>query len=184
NCRLPGESVADDELTLSTTDRDHRVDGLDPCLDGAVHALAGDDARGDLLDGQRLGGLQLTLAVDRYAQRVDNATDELLAHRHLQQMPGGAYLVALVQVAVVAEDDRADLVLLEVQGKAEGVVRKLEQLTGHRVLEAVNLGDAVAGGHDPPDIGGYKARVEVLEALLDDLRDFLRADTQFAFSYL
>src|SRR4029079_15544131 len=123
-----------------------RVDGLDARLHRAVDALSGDDARRDALDGQGLAGLDRALAVDRDAQRVDDATDQLFADRHLEQAAGGAYLVALVQVAVLAEDDGAHLVLLEVERQAVRVVRKLERLARHRVLQSVDLRDAVAGG--------------------------------------
>ena len=74
-----------------------------------------------------------------------------------------------MQVAELAEDDGADLVLLEVQRQAIGVARELEQLAGHRVLEAVDLRDAVAGGDDAANVSGNQARVEILEPFLDDL---------------
>jgi len=83
-----------------------------------------------------------------------------------------------VEVAVVAKDDGADLVLLQVQRQAVGLVRKLKQLAGHRVLQAVDLRDAVARRHDPPDIGRDEAGIEILQAFLDDLGDLFRADTQ------
>ncbi len=37
--RLPGLAVADDQLPLATTDRDHRVNGLDPGLQWLIDAL-------------------------------------------------------------------------------------------------------------------------------------------------
>jgi hypothetical protein len=137
-------------------------------LHGAVHSLPRDNARGDLLHRQRLGGLERAFSVDRNPQRIDHATDELLADRHLQQPARRAHLVALVEVAVVAQDDGADLVLLEVQRKAVSLVRKFEQLAGHRVLKAVDLRDAVTGGDDTPDVRRDKARVEILQPLPDD----------------
>src|ERR1700676_2749327 len=80
-------------------------------------------------------------------------------------------------MAVVAQDDGAHLILFEIQRKAVGVVRKFEELTSHRVLEAVDLCDAVARGNDPPHVGRDEAGVEILEPLPDDLRDLFRADT-------
>ncbi len=81
-----------------------------------------------------------------------------------------------MQVAEVAEDDGSDLVLLEVEREAIGVARELEQLAGHRVLQAVDLRDAVAGGDDAADVGRNQARVEILEPFLDDLCDLFGAD--------
>src|SRR5216684_2532231 len=80
---------------------------------------------------------------------------------------------------VVAEDDGAHLVLLEVQRKAVRLARKLEQLAGHRVLQAVDLRDSVAGRDDPSHVRRHKAGVEVLEPFLDDFRDLFGADSHF-----
>ena len=82
-----------------------------------------------------------------------------------------------MQVPVLAEDHGAHLVLFEVEGQAVRIVRKLEQLSGHGILQAINLGDAVAGGHDPPHVRRHEAGVEILETFLDYLRDLFGADT-------
>ena len=83
-----------------------------------------------------------------------------------------------MEVPELAENDRADLVLLEVQREPESVVREFEKLASHRVLEAIDLGDAVADCDDAADIGGDETGVEVLQAFLDDLGDLFRADAQ------
>src|ERR1700682_5583858 len=79
-------------------------------------------------------------------------------------------------MTVVAEDDGADLVLFEVQREAVSLMRKLEQLAGHRVLQTVNLRDAVTGRDDAPDIRRNQARVEILEPLLDYIRNLFGID--------
>ena len=60
----------------------------------------------------------------------------------------------------------AHLVFFEVQGQPVGVVGKLEQLAGHRVLQAVDLGDAVTDGDDAAHVGRDQARVEILQSAL------------------
>ena len=57
-------------------------------------------------------------AVDRAAERVDDAADHLRADRHLEHARGAADLVAFLELEVVAEDDGADVVLFEVQREA------------------------------------------------------------------
>ena len=68
--------------------------------------------------GRECVGDDRALAVERIAQRIDDAADHRLADRHLQQLAGGADLVALGDLEVVAEDDDADGVLFEVEGQA------------------------------------------------------------------
>ena len=180
---LARESVADDQLALAATDRDHGVDRLDAGLHRAVDALARDHARRDLLDRKRLSRLDRSLVVKWDAQRVHDPAEQRFTNRHLEKTSCGSDLVALVEVPEVAQDHRSDLVLLEVQREAIRLVRKLEQLARHRVLQAVDLGDAVADGDDPSDVGRHEAGVEILEPFFDDLGYLFGADAHvLAFS--
>ena len=59
-----------------------------PVCTGWLTGLAPDDARGDPLD--RVGDVarDRALAVERLAERVDDAPEQALADRHLQQLAG------------------------------------------------------------------------------------------------
>ena len=171
--RLAGLAVADDQLALAAADRDQRVHGLDAGLDRRVDTLAGDDARGDALDGAGPGGLDLALAVQRAAQRVHDAAQERLAHRDLDDAARGPDLVALLDGVGVAQDDRADRLLLEVEGHAHHPAGELEQLGRQGGVQAVDLRDAVTDLHDGPDAAGLRAAVEVGDLALDDADDLV-----------
>src|SRR5690606_15289091 len=71
--RLAGLAVADDQLTLSPSDRDHRIDSLQTCLKRFGHRIANDNARGLAFDGMRVFGFDRTTAVVRNSQRVYDA---------------------------------------------------------------------------------------------------------------
>src|SRR5262249_53423507 len=135
---LAGLAVADDDLALAPADRDHRVDRLDPCLEGLLHGLAGDDAGRLDLDASRVLGLERPLAVDRLAERVDDAAEERLADGPLRDAAGASDLVALPDGLLLAQNRRADVVLLEVQHQPVDAVRKLDQLAGGRLVETVD----------------------------------------------
>jgi hypothetical protein len=45
DCRLPGLRVADDQLPLAATERDHRIDGKQTGLERRAHRIAVDDRR-------------------------------------------------------------------------------------------------------------------------------------------
>ena len=67
DCRLTCLTVTDDELTLSTTDRDHRVDGFQTRLERLLHGLAVDHT-GSLTVERHLEGIgqiDVSLTVDR-----------------------------------------------------------------------------------------------------------------------
>ena len=55
DCRLASLTVADDELALTTANRNHRVHGLDASLHWLMHGLTSDDAGRLDLDLAELG---------------------------------------------------------------------------------------------------------------------------------
>ena len=169
-------AVADDELALAAPNGNHRVDGLDAGLDGGIDALAEGDARGDALDRAGLRGADGTLAVDGITEGIDDTADELVAHGHLDDAAGGAHLVAFLDALVVAEDDGADGLFLEVEGEAHGAVGELEQLGVAGVAEPVGAGHAVAGFDDDTDVGRDGRSLELLDLLAEDGCDLFGAN--------
>ena len=144
---LAGLAVADDQLALAAADRHHRVDRLQAGLHRLRHRLALDHAGRDLLDDVAHLRVDRALAVDRLAERVDDAADQLRADRHVEDAARALDGVAFGDVLVGAQDHRADRVALEVQREAERVVRELEHLALHRVGQAVDAADAVGDRH-------------------------------------
>ena len=115
---LAGLAVADDQLALATADRDHGVDRLDAGLEGLLDRLALDDAGGLELERTALGRVDLALAVDRVAERVDDAAEEALADGDVEELAGPLDRVALDDLLPVAEEHGADVVGLEVERQA------------------------------------------------------------------
>ena len=136
-------SVADDQLTLAPADGHQGVDGLDAGLQRHRHRLSGDDAGGRAFHRSGVGSQQCAAAVHRAAQAVYHAADQLLAHRHLHHLPGAAYLGALVQFLIAAQQHGADGVLLNVHHHAPQAAVKLQHLACHHVGQAGNAADAV-----------------------------------------
>ena len=121
--RLAGLAVADDQLALPAADVRHRVDRLDAGEHRLLHGLALDHPRGLELGRPSLRGVDVALAVERAAERVDDAPEQLLAHGHLQQAAGALDLVALLDLVPLAEQHGADVVGLEVEREPGHVVR-------------------------------------------------------------
>ena len=107
-----------------------------------------DDAGGRRLDLAVVLAADRPQAVQRLAERVHHPADQGRAHRHLEYAGGASHLVALPQLEVVTQDDRAEVVFLEIQGEAghrfAGLGgRELQHLARHRGFEAVDTGRAV-----------------------------------------
>ena len=175
--RLAGLAVADDQLALAAADRDHRVDRLQARLHRLLDGLALDDARRLELGGAGGRRVDVALAVERVAERVDDAPQQLLADGDLEQLARPLDGVALDHVHPRAEQHDADVVGLEVQREARHVVRELEHLERLAVLEAVDAGDAVGHREDGADLGQVGLpRVEALDAALEDAGDLVWLD--------
>src|SRR4030095_5091521 len=173
---LAGSTVADDQLALTAPDRNHRVDRREAGLQGLLHRAPIHDARGVSLDRPEFRGRDRPLAVDRKTERVDDAPDPRLAHRNLGDPVGALDRVAFLDRAVLAEQHGADLVLLEVEHHADDIARELQQLAGHRLLEAVHARDAVADLDHAADLLQVDLRLEARELALDDLADLSGLD--------
>ena len=125
--RLAGLAVADDELTLPAADRRHGVDDLDPRLQRLRNRLSRHDARRLDLESAFHGGAERPLPVDRLPERVHDATEQRVAHRHRKDAAGRAHHLSLVEPFHRPEHDGADRLLVEVEGKADGAVLELQQ---------------------------------------------------------
>ncbi len=147
--RLAGRAVANDQLALAAADRDHRVDGHDAGLHGLADGFPLHDAGRDFFHRVLRAGRDRPLAIDRLAERVDDAAEQPLAHGHGQQLAGGPDLLTFLDAGVLAEDDRADLGFFEVQREADDAVAEVEHLVEHRVGQPFDLGHTVADfAHD------------------------------------
>src|SRR6266576_3826810 len=133
--RLAGRAVADDQFPLAAADRDHRINRHDAGLHRLVNRPAAGDARSDLLN--RIGDVALDrpFAIDGLAQHVHDASQQALAHGHLQQLAGGAAFTAFFELGVIPNDDHADIGLFQIQHQAGNAVAEVDHLVQHGIAE-------------------------------------------------
>ena len=141
---------------------------LMPVCSGSLHRLPLGDARGDDFHRPAVVRDDRALAVERIAERIDHAAEQLVADRHAEQLAGAADFVAFGDRQVVAEDDDADRVLFEVERQADRAVGELDHLAGHHARQAVDAGDAVAHFEHAADLADVDLRRVVLDFLLND----------------
>ena len=115
-------------------------------------------------------------AVERLAQRVDDAADDGVAYRDFQQAAGGFDGFAFLDGEVVAEDDGADGIFLEVEHLSHGAVLEFQELAGHGIAQAVDSGDAVADFDDGSDFVDLQSLLEAGDFALEDAGDFRDVD--------
>ena len=181
---LAGLAVADDELALAAADRDQGVDRLEAGRHRLVHGFARNDAGRLDVDAGALGGVDRAFAVDRIAERVDDAAEQLLADGNVDDGAGALDGLAFLDVALGAENDDADVVALEVERHAAHAVLELDHLAGLDVVEAIGAGDAVADREDLADLGHFGFIAEVGDFVLENGGNFSGADVHQPTSFM
>ena len=147
-----------------------------PVCTGCDTDLRADHARRDFLDDVGHLGVDRALAVDRLAERVHHAPDQLGPDRHFENAAGRLDRVAFGDVLVFAQHHRAHRVALEVEREAEGVARKLEHLALHHVGQAVDAADAVGHRDHRALRARFERAAEVLDPALDEFADLGRIE--------
>ena len=160
------------------------VERLDAGLHRLLDRLARDDAGRLHIDARALIGLDRTAAVDRVAQRVDDAAKESLADRHVDDGAGALDDVAFLDVAVITKDDDADVVGLEVQRHPLDTAGKFDHLAGLHLVEAVDASDAVADREYLADLGDLGLGAEAGDLLLNNRGDFRGADIHYPIPFI
>ena len=115
--------------------------------------------------------LDRPLAVERVAERVDDAAEHALADRDAHDLAGAPHRLALLDELPLAEERHADVVLLEVEGDADDAVLELEPLERDAVLEAVDARNAVTDLQHRADLGQVRLDVVLLDPGLEDRGD-------------
>ena len=151
---------------------------LMPVCSGSLHRLALHHGGRLQLEGAAAGGLDLAAAVDRVAQRVDDAAEVAVADGHREHLAGAADLLALLDAGEVTQDDDADLADVEVQRQTADAALELEQLVGHDRGQSLDTGDAVAGLGDGADLLAGDVGAVLGDVVLDGTADLVCGDRQ------
>src|SRR5690606_24392913 len=161
-------AVADDQFALAAADRHHRVDGLEADLYRLINRLTPDNAGRNFFDGVGQLVAERAFAIDRDTERIEYAAFQLGADRHFEDATGAFALLAFGDTEVIAENDGADRVALEVQRHAVAAAVEFDHLTVHDVGEAVDTHDTVRYGNDGALVLGLRRHIELVDALFDD----------------
>ena len=124
-----------------------------PVCSGSLHRLALRRRSGACSSRARRASAAIVAeAVDRVAERVDDAAEEAVADRHREDLAGAADRLALLDAANVAEDDDADLADVEVQREAQRGRPRTRAARWSSPRQALDARDAVAGLRDAADL--------------------------------
>ena len=140
---LTGLSVPDDQLTLTSSDRDHRIDRLDTCLQRCINGFSGDNTGCHTFDLTIAVCLDRAFSVDRLSKGINNTSQHHITDGNLNNTTGRFHGIAFVNVMVLAEQYGTDIVFFQIHDHAVYITRKREKFTLHRILKSVNTSNTI-----------------------------------------
>ena len=171
NRRLSGLAVADDQLSLTASDRDHRVDCLDARLHRLLDRLTLNNARRRTLDRAVFLTCNRACAVNRLTDCVDHTAEQRFADRNRDHAPRALYGLSFLNTDIRAEQHRRDAVFLQILCHTEAAILKFEELTGHAVRKTGNSRNSVADREHRPGFVLNDGILVVFNLASNDLRD-------------
>src|SRR5208337_1507729 len=176
NRRLSCLAVTDDELPLSPTNRDHRINCLYSCLERLPDRLPVNNTRCNDINYSACLGIDRPLAVNRLPDGIYNASDHFLSDWDRHDLSRPFDNVAFLNVGVLAEQDRSNHVFFKVKRHAKDIIGELEKLRRHAVVESVNPGDTIADRNYNTHLADINALLEIGYLLFQILANLIYLD--------
>jgi hypothetical protein len=140
---LTSLTITNDQLTLTTSDRHHGVDGLETGLDGLRDGLTRKNTGGLELGTASLRGLEGTLSIDGVTESIDDTAEQLHADRHVDNLSSTLDGLALLDETVRTEEHNTYLAGFEVHAHALDTGGELDELLGLDVAHSVDTSDTI-----------------------------------------
>jgi hypothetical protein len=139
---FPRLSVTQNQLTLTASDGDKRINDFKAGLQRHTNGRAVHYRRRGTFDGQAPAGMHRPVTIKGPTERVDDASQQAVAHGHIHDPAGAFDFVASVQMPVFAQQHHADLFLVHVERDAKHIAWKFHQLINTHARQAGDPGDA------------------------------------------
>ena len=135
-------AVAENQLALAAPNGNERIDDFDAGLERHRDGRAVHDGRGGAFDGQALAGGHRPVAIEWPTERVDDASQQSIAHGHVHDPARALDFISRVQMPVFAEQNDANFVRVHVERNAEHIAGKCHQFIKAHAGKTGHLGDA------------------------------------------
>ena len=167
-------TVTNDQLTLSASDGDHRVDGLQTCLQRLLHGLTVDHTRSLTIERhlECLFQIDVSLAVDSLSQRIDDAAQHVIVDADRGNTLRTLNDHTLFDARGGTEKHTTDVVLFQVHHDSHRAVLKFQQLVCLGVAQSVDTGHTIADSQHSTHFVEFLGVGNTLELVDEDLGDF------------
>src|SRR5262249_18422582 len=124
-------AIADDQLALSSSDRDHCIDCFDSSLQRFAHRRAINNSGSNSFYSRKLLRNNRAFSIEWFPNRIDDASDQSVSNRDGHNFARALYLVATFNCRKVAKQNCANAIFVQVKRDADNIMRKINELTIH-----------------------------------------------------
>ena len=159
---LTGGTVTNDKFTLTTADWNHGIDCGNSGLKRHGNRLSLNNSGSNLLNRILVRCRDLTLAVDRLSESIDNPTEEIFTNGNRKKLSGRLALHPFGDVLSVTEEHDTNFAFLKVQCETGEPAGELDHLVQLCVTKTFNFRDTVTGFTDDTNVGLLNRSVDVV----------------------
>src|SRR5699024_8600247 len=150
-----GLTVTNDQLTLATADRNHRVNGFHPGLKWFVYRLTLGNTW--CLEFQCTAAFvfDCTEVVDWSTQWVHNTTHESVTNRYGQYVAGTVNFHTFLNTLEVSQDNDANFTWVEVLSQSSDAIVETKKFVRHNGRKTFHTGNTVSCARDIADFDTF-----------------------------
>ena len=173
--RLSCLAVTNNELTLTTADRDHRIYGFKTCLKRLCNRLAKDHTGGlPLKRHLHKFTCQTALAIERVTKRIDHTSDHRLADIYRCDTSSSLYGHTLLYPVGRSEQHRTHIILLQIHHNGHDTVIELQKFTCLRIQQTIDTHHSITHLQDLADLLIMKSGTDLFKLTEQYIRYFRR----------
>ena len=140
------------------------------------------NSRGNPLNGSKILCINRTLAVNRLPDGIDNPPYEGIANWDLHDSSGPLNLIAFFDEGIFAEENRTDIILLQVENHTHDLAGELQKFTRHSLFKPVYSRNTIPDGYYYPNLFKLNTLFKTLNLFFNNLTYFFSPDFQFSTS--
>jgi hypothetical protein len=171
NSGLAGLTITNDQLTLSTSNWYHGIDGLETSLYGLVDGVSRKNTWGLKLGTTLLGSLDGSLAINGVSKSINDTTEHFNSDWNIDNLSGTLDGLSLLDQTIGTEEHNTNLSSFQVHAHSLDTGGELDKLLGLDVGHTVNTSDTITDRQNTSSLGQTGLLLHTSNSLLENGRD-------------
>mmetsp|Transcript_2781 Transcript_2781/g.4206 ORF Transcript_2781/g.4206 Transcript_2781/m.4206 type:complete len:523 (+) Transcript_2781:251-1819(+) len=150
---LSSLTISNNQLTLSTSNGDQGINGLESGKHRLGNGLPGNDTGGLYLSTGACAVVKGSSSIDGLTNSVNNTSKKLGSNGNVYDGSGTLDSVSLQNITIISEDNHSYVILLKVEGHTTKSAGEDNHFSGLYVGKTVNTGDTISYGNNRSSLG-------------------------------